>query len=87
MKIEQRAGNNRSSNLSRLAQMAEKEISAIHEIGDVTFNDFMQSRIMRTKSGNASVYLLKIATKVLLSPAYFLAYKMYKTGTEMAYEI
>ncbi len=66
--------------LEKIAEMAGKEIGAIRNISDVTFRDFFQSRIVKTQAISAPRYALKVATKLLMMPLYYGAFKLYQFG-------
>jgi len=72
--------------LEKIAEMAGKEIGAIREISEVNFKDFFQSRIMKTKAISAPRYALKVATKLLMMPLYYGAFKLYQFGDSLPVE-
>jgi hypothetical protein len=79
--IAQPVGARRCNALDGVVQMAEKEIYAIMNIDEVTFRKFFQSRIVRTQISSAPRYALKVATKILMMPLYYCAFKLYQYGS------
>lgn len=68
--------------IEKIAEMAKKETRAlVEDIPEPTFNEYFQSRIIRTNAKTAFRYAIKVQLKTLAMPLYWSAFRMQQLGS------